>query len=167
MNLKRYRMVFWVLGLLSAVALFQDVLANGRPLYCRIDGKTYFPGLRTIFFDKALRYSEPALQRMNDLPQPFEAWKNEDNYDEPPIFAPIPFSPGEFSHANMEPLSAPGRVHTGLSSRFVHWLGTDGEGRDVAAALVSGTRIALMVGIFSMVVSGMIGLLIGALAGFW
>lgn len=167
MDMKRFRPVFWVLGFLLALALLRDVLANGRPLYCRIGGESYFPGLRTVFVGKDSPYGQPALRNLQQQPQSFEAWKNEANYDEPPVFAPIPFSPGEYSRLHPESFLRPGRVHSGLSSRFRHWLGTDAEGRDVAAALVSGARVALLVGLLSMVVAGLIGLFMGALAGFW
>ena len=47
-----------------------------------------------------------------------------------------------------------------------HWLGTDGLGRDVAARLVYGARVSLMIGLTTGVLSVLIGLPIGALAGY-
>lgn len=50
---------------------------------------------------------------------------------------------------------------------FRHWLGTDGYGRDTMASMIWGTRIALQIGIFSMLIASLIGLFLGSLAGFF
>ncbi len=47
-----------------------------------------------------------------------------------------------------------------------HWLGTDGLGRDVASRLVHGARVSLLIGVATGVLSVLIGLPIGALAGY-
>jgi peptide/nickel transport system permease protein len=47
-----------------------------------------------------------------------------------------------------------------------HWLGTDGLGRDVAARLVHGARVSLLIGVAAAVLSVLIGLPIGVLAGY-
>jgi peptide/nickel transport system permease protein len=47
-----------------------------------------------------------------------------------------------------------------------HWLGSDGVGRDIMARLMQGGRISLLVATVSMVISTVIGFLIGAVAGF-
>jgi peptide/nickel transport system permease protein len=47
-----------------------------------------------------------------------------------------------------------------------HWLGTDGLGRDVAARLVHGARVSLVIGLTTGILSVLIGLPIGAIAGY-
>src|SRR5260221_4967328 len=47
-----------------------------------------------------------------------------------------------------------------------HWLGTDGLGRDVAARLVYGARVSLVVGFTAGFLRVLIGLPIGAIAGY-
>ncbi|MEO1627695.1 MAG: ABC transporter permease [Bacteroidota bacterium] len=51
--------------------------------------------------------------------------------------------------------------------RFRHRLGTDSLGRDVAAGMIRGTRVALVIGLLSMAVAAFIGILLGALAGYY
>jgi peptide/nickel transport system permease protein len=49
----------------------------------------------------------------------------------------------------------------------VHPLGTDHLGRDIAARIIFGSRVALVVGLAAVLISGMLGLLIGLVAGYF
>ncbi len=68
--------------------------------------------------------------------------------------------------------TVPGYQHQNLDMRFQppgreHWLGTDALGRDVLARLVQGSRIAFRVGIITSLIAIPIGVLLGALAGYF
>jgi peptide/nickel transport system permease protein len=161
---KHLRPAFWTLGALLFLALARDFLANGRPLYCRIGGETFWPGLRTVWQSPSTPFADTTLEsiRVNNRWKvaPYEA----------AVFAPIPFSPGEIVKPPFAPGATPakpGTIHPQLSTRFCHWLGTDDRGRDVAAGLVAGARVAVLTGVTAMAMAMGIGLLLGALAGFW
>src|SRR6185436_3185648 len=49
---------------------------------------------------------------------------------------------------------------------MAHWLGTDGLGRDVAVRLVHGARVSLIIGFMTAILSVVIGLPVGAIAGY-
>jgi len=156
----------WFLGFLLFLAVFRDVIANGRPLYCRIGGESYWPGLRAVFVDPKVRFGQPALDAFAEKSQ-YESWKDFSNYDAPPVFALIPFSAGEISTRQLSGLLAPGTVQPGLAPRFKHWLGTDSDGRDIAATLVTGARVALLTGGVAMGMALLIGLTLGTIAGYF
>jgi peptide/nickel transport system permease protein len=80
------------------------------------------------------------------------------------VFAPLvaPFDPLEqdIGQRLREPgwQDAQGRVHA---------LGTDHLGRDILSRIVFGSRIALVVGLAAVVISGVLGMVIGLVAGYF
>ena len=80
------------------------------------------------------------------------------------LFAPYltPYSPAE-QRPELR-LSEPGFVDN-EGNRY--WLGTDNLGRDLLSRIISGTRVSAIVGITSVVFSGIIGTTIGLTAGFF
>ena len=66
-----------------------------------------------------------------------------------------------------DPLKIPNAKHPGGDPPSLqHWFGTDNVGRDVVAMVVNGARISISIGVFSMLIAGIVGVLIGALAGY-
>jgi peptide/nickel transport system permease protein len=82
----------------------------------------------------------------------------------------VPYGPqeGDLDVCKMPPLyRKPSDAWKQSNSGFVHLLGTDSGGRDVLVQLVYGTRIALTVGIVAVSIYIAIGIVVGALAGYF
>lgn len=54
-----------------------------------------------------------------------------------------------------------------LAPSEAHWMGTDGLGRDVYSRMLYGARISLLVGFVAVGISTAIGVVLGALAGYY
>jgi len=54
-----------------------------------------------------------------------------------------------------------------LPPSSAHWMGTDGLGRDVLSRMLYGGQISLLVGLVAVGISTAIGILLGALAGYY
>ena len=156
---RKNRMAVWSLRLLYVllfVSLTSDFIANEKPLYCKIEGETYFPVLRQYAVDLGLSTWEAKFFQTN--------W-HDHNYEKV-IWAPIPYSANTLDKKNTNFVS-PTDDQRVPSKRFWHWLGTDQLGRDVAAGMINGTRIAMLVGVISMSIATLIGIFFGALAGYF
>ncbi len=163
---KRYFIDFStaVLVVIVVLALGRDLIANGRPLYCRINGEVLFPGLRSVWRDPAFPYGHSVL----DSIQRHFLWRLYPY--EAAVFAPIAFSPGELPTRPDTTVrqALPGARHPLRGERvFHHWLGTDTQGYDVAAGLVGGARVAVQVGGLATCLAFGVGVLLGAFAGYW
>lgn len=83
------------------------------------------------------------------------------------VFAPwlpLSFQPNELDLAN--PYLEPAFIDP-VSARTGHWLGTDALGRDVLATVIFGFRTGFLIALPVMVVSAILGVLLGSLAGFY
>ncbi|MBL8698565.1 MAG: ABC transporter permease [Alphaproteobacteria bacterium] len=49
----------------------------------------------------------------------------------------------------------------------IHWLGTDRAGRDVLSRIIHGSRVSLRIGMMVVIVTGILGAVIGGLAGYF
>ena len=130
-----------LVGLLFVVAIFAPLVAGDRPLLLRWKGDIYAPAL----------FDHPALQG-RDFSK-WEAWKGPGDFA---IFPPVPFTPTQYSLDDR--LSPP-------SGR--HWLGTDDRGRDVLSRMIYGSRTSLSVGFVAVSIYVAIGIVLGALAGYY
>ncbi|MCF8467042.1 MAG: ABC transporter permease [Sneathiella sp.] len=79
----------------------------------------------------------------------------------PVLTSYTPFVPGSLNllDAFMPPAWEPGGVSE-------HFLGTDGQGRDILAAIMYGTQVSLTVGLLSVLLSIAIGIPLGIIAGY-
>ncbi len=78
----------------------------------------------------------------------------------------VPYLPQNLDFANAQ-YTSPTDNQKVKSKRWWHWLGTDHIGRDVLAGMIHGTRIAFLVGLISMSIAALIGIIMGSLAGYF
>jgi peptide/nickel transport system permease protein len=86
------------------------------------------------------------------------------------IYPPIPFGPIEQDNEshNQPPLFRNGAEHWKESNDgYIHWLGTDDTGRDVLVRMIYGTRISMTVGFLAVGLYVTIGVVVGAIAGYF
>jgi microcin C transport system permease protein len=135
------------------VSLLAEVIANDKPLVIRYDGRYYFPVLRSypettfggVFPTEAV-YRDPTLIKLIRE----KGWI---------VWPPIPFSYDTINYELPVPAPAP-------PSR-VNWLGTDDQGRDLVARLIYGFRISVLFGLTLTLASSAIGIVAGAVQGYF
>jgi len=66
-----------------------------------------------------------------------------------------------------DPVTGKLRTKKNFPPSAENWFGTDELGRDVYSRIVNGARVSLFVGISVVTISGIIGIFIGAIAGFY
>jgi microcin C transport system permease protein len=144
---------FWIfLGLLF-VCLFAEFIANDKPILVRFDNAFYMPVLNTypetVFggdFETETDYRDPYVQELINA----KGWM---------IWPPIRFSYDTISYSLPEP--APSKP-TGDNV-----LGTDDQGRDVAARVIYGFRLSVIFGLILTIISSIIGIAAGAVQGYY
>lgn len=157
---KMTKSALFTLGLLLFAAAARDLIANDRPLWCRVGQEWFFPAVRSAFaWGDGRHYVGTALETTEDQ----RLWHQLPAADA--VFPLVPFAPGEeLGGPRSQP---PGRDSERFGSRFRHVLGTDDHGRDVAASMVSGARMAVLTGMVAMGLALSVGLLLGLLAGYF
>lgn len=153
---KRALISFYFVAVLAFVALFADILANNKPLYCQIEDETYFPVFQEYAVDLGLRQWDEALLNIE--------WKDVDYQSV--IWPLIPYLPSDMDLMNAN-FVGPFDDQMVDSAKWTHWMGTDNIGRDVLSGMIHGTRVAFLVGIISMSIATFIGILLGGLAGYF
>ena len=143
--------VFTVLLIVSFLAEF---VANDKPLVLAYEGALYWPVLvhypETTFggaLDSEADYRDPEVQA---LVASGDGWA---------VWPPVPYSYDTIDWQIGQPVPTP------PSAR--HWLGTDDVSRDVLARLIYGFRLSVLFGFALTAISSVIGVLVGAVQGFF
>lgn len=146
------RLSFFFIISLVVVAILAPLLSNRFPIFI-FKNKTevslpFSPLAVSLFSNK----------NKNMLSQyPFREWAQEKKIIA--WFSLFPYDPYE---TDLDQVLQPPNF-----SRFGHYLGTDYVGRDLGARLVYGARTSMSVGLIAVVISFVIGVFIGAIAGFY
>lgn len=143
----------WIFLIIFLCSLFAELIANDKPLLVRYEGKWFVPVIFNYSesdfggpFATAADYQDPWLQKqLND-----HGWM---------LQAPIRFGARSINYASDRPFPAPPSKQ--------NWLGTDANGGDVLARILYGTRISLLFGLMLTLFSSVIGVLAGAIQGYY
>jgi peptide/nickel transport system permease protein len=148
-------------GALALVAFFAPAIAGTKPIVCQYKGKIYFPALgylnrrweNPIFAKDKFRRVYPKNLTEKD-PESWAIW---------PLVYQDPYRrirDNEWEDRPGNPSGDKGKPS------WNNLFGTDQRGVDVFAQMVHGARIAMIVGFVSMGIASLIGVTLGATAGY-
>ena len=138
---------------LFILSLFAELIAGEKPLIVSYKNNFYFPIFssypETTFngeFETETNYRDPYVKSLIGA----NGWM---------IFPLIPFSYNTINYDINSPApSKPSKEN---------WLGTDDNGRDALARIIYGIRISLIFGLTLTIISSVIGILLGAIQGYF
>ncbi|MBC8269440.1 MAG: ABC transporter permease [Rhodospirillaceae bacterium] len=155
-NFRANRRGFWSLWIflgLFVASLFAELIANDQPILVNYDGTFYYPVLVDYpettfggFLETTTEYADPEVREMIEE----KGWI---------IWPLIHFSYDTVNYELTVPAPAP--------PSELNWLGTDDQGRDVAARLIYGFRISVLFGLALTLFSSIIGIAAGAVQGYF
>jgi microcin C transport system permease protein len=167
----------WIFLVLFVVSLFAEFIANDKPFYIHMNGKSYFPAFvtypETAFggdFQTAADYRDPFLQNLIAKKGGYMIWPPiRYSYDTHNLDLPTPApSKPTWLLSEKECAAVLKRKHlTSCSQLEYNWLGTDDQGRDVVARLIYGFRISVLFGLTLTIFSSLIGVAAGAMQGYF
>ncbi len=155
-NFRNNRRGFWSLWLFLALfglSLCAELIANDKPLAVSYHGDLYFPVAQSIpeetfggFLPTETDYRDDFIA--NEIKE--NGWM---------IWPPIRFSFNTINYDLEVPSPAPPSAE--------NWIGTDDQGRDVAARVIYGFRISVLFGLTLTIASCIVGVAVGAIQGFY
>ena len=150
---KRGYWSLWIFIGLFVASLFAELIANDKPILINYAGELYVPVFidypETVFggfLETTTEYADPEVREMIEE----KGWI---------IWPLIHFSYDTVNYELAQPAPAP--------PSDLNWLGTDDQGRDVAARLIYGFRISVLFGLTLTFFSSVIGIASGAVQGFF
>ncbi|MEM8833524.1 MAG: ABC transporter permease [Pseudomonadota bacterium] len=150
---KRGYCSLWIFLTLLILCLAAELVANDKPLLLKFENQLYFPIVQTYAetefggdFETEADYRDPYVEELINA----KGWM---------VWPPIRFSYDTINY-NL-PTPAPS------APTFENILGTDDQGRDVAARVIYGFRISVLFGLVLTVISSIIGITAGAFQGYY
>jgi peptide/nickel transport system permease protein len=142
MRARIHRVSLYAIVALTLLAALADFIASDLPIALSLNGKLYV--LPNLIHPAGLRAYDN--QRLIARMQP----------DDWAVFPPVVWG---YNTHDLDAVLAPPSA--------AHWLGTDSGGRDVLARVVHGSRVSLTVGLLSVCVLTVIGVLLGSLSAYY
>lgn len=180
---RRGYLSFLILLVLFVLSLFAEFISNDRPIIARYKGETLFP----VIFDypeskfggflAITDYKDPVIiDEINAngwmLWPPIRFSYDTINKDYPRRQGPdglclgYPAPPPWASSAKFCE-APPDQMARFLAIGNTNWLGLDDQGRDVVARVIYGFRISLLFGLLLTITSSIIGVMAGAVQGYF
>jgi len=171
----------WVFLTLFVLSLFAEFIANDKPIFIHVNGKSFFPAVMTYpdtafgkpddpnLFGTAADYRDPYLiglihKEGGTLIWPPVRFSYGTQVNKPP--SPFPSKPTwMLTKADCDYAATHGFAK--CADLEYNWLGTDDGGRDVLARLIYGFRISVLFGLCLTIVSSVIGVAAGAVQGYF
>ncbi len=149
---KRSKVALVFLAIVLVLSIFAEFIANDKPLLLKYQDEYYFPIFK-VYTDARFGGDFPTEANYKD--EFIQQNIAENGYMVMPL---IEFSYNTVDYELNEPFPA------APSAR--HWLGTDEEGRDIAARLLYGIRLSFAFAFFLTLFSSIIGIFAGAVQGY-
>ncbi|MDX2265738.1 MAG: ABC transporter permease [Hyphomicrobiales bacterium] len=151
---KRGYYSLWIFGVLFAISLMANFIANSKPLLVKYEGAILSPVLFTYpetrfggeFLTEA-DYRDPVVQKLIADKGGWMVWP------------PIAYSYNTIKKDSAVPFPSP--------PTWENLLGTDDQGRDVLARVIYGFRISVLFGLVLTSLSAVIGVTAGAVQGYF
>ncbi|MDC9700827.1 MAG: ABC transporter permease [Alphaproteobacteria bacterium] len=150
---KRGYVSLWIFSILFTFSLFAEFIANDKPLLIKFKANYYTPILvnyiETDFggeFETEADYRDPYVQSLINA----DGWM---------LWPALHYSYQTINHNLPSPAPSPPSTE--------NWLGTDDQGRDVLARIIYGFRVCILFGLLLTCVSSIIGIIIGAIQGYF
>lgn len=155
-NFKKNKRGFYsliIFTFLFFATLFAEIIANDKPVLVSYDEQLYFPLLKSYpettfggdFLTEADYRDEYVAELINE-----KGWM---------LWPLIRYSYDTINYNLPVPAPAPPSEE--------NWLGTDDQARDVVARLIYGFRISVLFGLALTIFSSIVGVVVGALQGFY
>ena len=186
LNIRRWRnfrangrgyWALWVFLAIFVVTLFAELIANDKPFLVAYDGGYYTPVFvsytETTFggdFETEADYRDPYLVDKIAEKGGWMLWPPiRYSYDTINRNLPTPAPSAPTWMLKDEQCAEAAAKVGGKTCRDLewNWLGTDDQGRDVAARLIYGFRISVLFGLILTIVSSVVGIAAGAVQGYF
>ena len=143
----------WTFLALFVLTLFAELIANDRPLLVSFRGELHFPTVRDY---PETRFGGRVRDRRR-LPGPLRRRPHRGAGLDALATHPV-----QLRHRELRP-----RIPAPSPPSRENWLGTDDQGRDVLARAIYGFRISVLFGLALTLASTVIGVLAGAVQGYF
>ncbi len=145
------------------LSFLSPLITNNKPLYCVVDGSSYFPAFNELF---------GAMEPMQIGNQILTANSNWQELEYESVLWPmLKNGVGNRDRSNKD-FHSPFETSITESGepagwRNHHWLGTNRQGVDTLANLMGGIKYSLLIGISAVLIASFIGIILGALSGYY